>query len=308
MKKREEPRRRVRTILLTIAAVVVVVFILIPLLFSWFDGRKFGNVALIPIEGVITADGGKFFGQDTVRSSTIVEFIEAAEKNSPVKVILLEINSPGGSAVASDEVAAAVKRAEKPVITVIRDVGASGGYWIASATDYIIANRMSITGSIGVISSYLEFSGLMEKYGVGYEQLTAGKYKDIGTPFQKLGKDERTLLQKKLNTIHEFFIEEIAVNRQLDQGTVRELATGEFFLGVEALQLGLVDKLGDKTTAEEYIKQMYGLENIDYVLYEEEHGLLAVLTGVVQDFSFSLGQGLGSLFVEQNNKIMLTWP
>ena len=108
----------------------------------------------------------------------------------------MEINSPGGSAVASDEIATAVKNAKKPVISLIREVGASGGYWVASASDYIIANRMSITGSIGVISSYLEFSGLMEKYGVGYERLVAGENKDLLTPYKKLEADQKALVQK----------------------------------------------------------------------------------------------------------------
>ena len=90
------------------------------------------------------------------------------EENKDIKAIVLEINSPGGSAVASDEIASAVKKSNKPTVAVIREAGASGGYWIASSTDHIIANRMSITGSIGVISSYLEFSGLIEKYWVGW--------------------------------------------------------------------------------------------------------------------------------------------
>jgi protease-4 len=207
--------------------------------------------------------------------------------------------------VASDESATAIKQAEKPVIALIREAGASGGYWVASAADYIIANRMSITGSIGVLSSYLEFSGLMDKYGVSYERLVAGKYKDIGSPFAPLSEEERRILQGKLDKIHDFFIEEIAANRKLESSKVRELATGEFFLGVEALELGLVDELGEISTVEEYLKQTYGLTTVDYVLYEKKAGLLDLLSSVAADFSFSLGQGMGAVFTARDDRIMV---
>ncbi|MBT5924903.1 S49 family peptidase, partial [Candidatus Woesearchaeota archaeon] len=191
MKKVVKKQSRAIPILLTIAAVIFVIFVLLPVTFALFDGDKMGNVAIIPIEGIITANGASYLGGNTISSQDIVSFIEDADAKSQIKIIVLEINSPGGSPVASDEIAVAIKRTEKPVIALIREVGASGGYWIASATDHIIANRMSITGSIGVISSYLEFSGLMEEYGVGYEQLTAGQFKDMGTPFKKLQDEER---------------------------------------------------------------------------------------------------------------------
>ena len=191
MKKREEKRSKLRSILLTICAVLFVVFFIIPIAISSFSNFDYGNVALIPIEGIITGSGGSYLGSSTISSKSIVEFIEEADKSDNIDAIVLEINSPGGSAVASDEIAEAVKNAKKPVVSFIREVGASGGYWVASASDYIIANRMSITGSIGVISSYLEFSGLMEKYGVGYERLVAGENKDLLSPYTKLEKTKK---------------------------------------------------------------------------------------------------------------------
>jgi len=191
-------------------------------------------------------------------------------------------------------------------VALIREVGASGGYWVASAADHIIANRMSITGSIGVISSYLEFSGLMEEYGVGYEQLTAGKYKDMGVPYRKLQDEEKSIFQSKLNTIHRFFKEEIAENRKLSEEAVEQLATGEFFLGVEAFSLGLVDELGDKTAVEEYLKTVHGLESVDYVEYRREVGFFELFTGVFSGFSFSMGEGFASLLLRSPNGILLT--
>ncbi len=305
MMKKEEPKKSGKTILWTILGVLFVLFIVMPLTFSLFDRSAFGNVALIPITGVITADGEGYFGKSTVSSQAIVDFIQKAEDNSRVKVILLEINSPGGSAVASDEIAGAVKAAKKPVIALIREVGASGGYWVASATDHIIANRMSITGSIGVISSYLEFSGLMEKYGVNYERLVAGEHKDIGTPYRPLDEQERQILQGKLDKIHEFFIEEIVANRGMKKTDVQKLATGEFYVGSEALENGLIDQLGDTKTAEEYITQTYGLKKVEYVEYKETPGLFDLFSKVSSQFSFSMGQGLGSTLLEKEDKLTM---
>lgn len=305
MKTVVEEKSRIKPILWTILAVLFTIFIIIPLFFSLLSGRSpLGNVARIPVSGAITGDGGSSLGQSTVSSQDIVKFIEDADDHSQVKVILLEINSPGGSAVASDEIAAAVKRAEKPVVALIREVGASGGYWIASAADHVIAHRMSITGSIGVISSYLEFSQLLDEYGVGYERLVAGDFKDAGSPFKQLRSGEKELLQQKLDAIHTFFIEEVAANRQLPASSVRELATGEFYLGVEALELGLIDELGDKNTAEEYIQKTYGLDDIDYAVYEPAKGLFDFLTTVFSDFSFQMGRGIGASFQQQEGGLI----
>ena len=303
MKKGSEDMSKKKVVWLIIVIFLVVVLIIVPLTKSFFSVNKLANVALIPLSGPITAQGGQTFGESSISSQEIVEFITEAEQNPSVKVILLEINSPGGSAVASDEIATAVKEAKKPVVSLIREVGASGGYWIASASDHIIANRMSITGSIGVISSYLEFSGLMDKYGVGYERLVAGQHKDLGTPLKKLDDEEKAILQKKLDTIHTFFIQGVAENRKLSEEKVRSLATGEFYLGVEALELGLIDELGDKNTAENYIKEEYNLKEIHYIKYQHQSGFFDIFSGVFSNFFFSAGQGFGSMVLKQDNSI-----
>lgn len=305
MKKAVDKKSKVRYVLLIIAVVFFIVLIIIPVTLSLFDSSKRGNVALIPITGPITADGAGYLGSPTVSSTEIVDFVKDAEENSQVKVIVLEINSPGGSAVASDEIASAVKNAKKPVVALIREVGASGGYWVASAADYIIANRMSITGSIGVISSYLEFSGLMDKYGVDYERLVAGKYKDMGTSFKELSDEENEILQGKLDKIHEFFISEIAANRKMDKEEVRKLATGEFYLGVEALQLGLIDQLGNADTVDKYIQKNYGLKKVDYIVYRRERSIFDLLSAVFSDFSFSFGEGFSSILIKKDNNLLL---
>ncbi|OGY55712.1 MAG: hypothetical protein A2912_01210 [Candidatus Buchananbacteria bacterium RIFCSPLOWO2_01_FULL_40_23b] len=305
----EQPVKKTRPLWVTIGILFIVFFVVIPLLSTFlFDEKSVGNVAIIPIHGVITGDGeaSYMYGQ-TVSSLQIIDYIKAADQNKAVKVILLEINSPGGSPVASDEIATAVKKAQKPVVALIRESGASGGYWIASAADHIIAHKMSLTGSIGVVASHLEFSGLMEKYGVGYERLIAGEVKDMGTPFKKMSEYEIGIMQKKLDILHDYFIDEVAANRKLAREKVKKLATGEVYLGVEAKQLGLVDELGDYAVAEEYVKKTYALDSVEYMRYEPEKGLLDVLLGVMNEFSFHVGRGVGAsvLSQEQSSTIML---
>jgi len=269
------------------------------LFLSSCDGPETGNVALIKVEGVIMGSGSSsLLGSETLSSQDIVMFIEDAEANPNIEAIMIEINSPGGSAVASDEIATALTKTTKPTVAVIREVGASGGYWVASATDHIVANRMSITGSIGVISSYLEFSGLMEKYGVEYQRLVAGDRKDLGTPLRSLSEEEEELLQNKLDMIHDYFIQGVAQNRNMDEEQVRQVSTGEFFLGIEAYQYGLIDSLGDKSVAEAYLIENYEIEEIEYYVYEPEMGLFDLFSSVFSNFSFEMGEGIGSMLVK----------
>lgn len=257
-------------------------------------GREVVNdgIAIIKIQGPITSEStsSPFLGE-SIGAGSIIENIEKANKNPSIKGIILEINSPGGTVVASREVANAVKNIDKPTVAWIRELGASGAYWIASAADVIVADELSITGSIGVTSSYLEFSGLFEKYGIGYEELKAGENKEVGSPFRKLTDKERNLLQEKLDKIHEIFIQEVAENRNLDQNDVKELSTGIFYLGIEAKELGLVDVLGGKDLVEEQIKELTGIENPEYIEYRERRPLFDYLT---RASAYYIGRGIGA--------------
>jgi protease-4 len=260
-----------------------------------FKVEDFGDkIAIIPIKGVITTDGFEdILRSGGVSSTSIVKSIQKANSDSSVKGIILEINSPGGTVVASKEIANEVKKSNKPVVSLIREVGASGAYWIASSSDNIVADPLSITGSIGVIGSYLEFSELMEEYGVGYERLVAGDLKDTGSPFKKLSEEEKSLLQDKLDIIHEVFIEEVAKNRDLDKKEVKEIANGFFYLGKEAKELGLVDELGDKELAINITKKLANVEDINIVRYEEKRGLSDLLSKISAYSFYFIGRGIG---------------
>ena len=197
---------------------------------------------------------------------------------------MLSINSPGGSAVASEEVARAVREASKPTVALIRDSGASGAYWIASASDWIVASPMSLTGSVGVVASQLEFAGLLQRYNVTYRKLTAGELKDIGTPYREMTAEEQQLLQEKLDRIHAYFLREVGANRKLDEEQLEELRSGIFFLGEEALERGLVDELGGKQEVEAHLKSTLGVERIRFVEFRRQRGLFEGLGSVLLPF------------------------
>jgi protease-4 len=241
------------------------------------------------------------FNQKIVDSATIVDYIKQADQEKSIKAIILEIDSPGGTVVASEEIARAVKQAKKPVVSYIRETGASGAYWIASASDKIVANPLSITGSIGVYSGYLEFSGLFDKYGVTYVDLKSGKYKDTGTPFKELSDDERKILENKLKIIHSIFISDVAKNRNLTLDMTQKLSTGIYYLGLEAYEFGLVDYLGDKDKAIEIAKQLSNITDADLVRYETKNTFLDLFNQLSSSAFFNIGRGVASE-IEFNSK------
>lgn len=253
-----------------------------------------GNVALIPIEGVIVGtDDSEFLFESVTASPDTIELIEKADKNPNIKAIILEINSPGGSAVASEEIANAIKKTNKTSVAWIREVGTSGAYWVASSADYVVANRVSITGSIGVIASYLEFPGLLERYNVTYQRIVSGKYKDIGSPYREMTQEEMEIFQKALDDIRDYFVSEVAKNRNLNKKDVDKIANGLFYLGTQAEELGLVDEIGSKDEVVRYIEKEEGIK-AELVEYKKEKTLLDILSDVLSRQSFFVGKGIGS--------------
>lgn len=250
------------------------------LLMSGGERQAMGaNVALIPVEGVLLASSDRYAGSGIVTSDLLIEQIERAEEERQIKAVIFLINSPGGSAVASDEVATAIAEMEKPSAAVIREVGASGAYWVATATDHVIANPMSVTGSIGVISSYLSFGRFLEEWNVTYNRLVAGERKDLGTPFRELDEEEQAFLQEKLDRIHGHFIAAVAENREMETAEVEPYADGRLLLGSEALDAGLIDDLGGKQAALDWINTTLRIEP-KTILYEQQVSILDVLASL----------------------------
>jgi len=286
----------------------VIFFLLFIYLTSMIIAQSFSKtdfsdkIMIIPIYGVIGNGGADFFSQtDTTSSSDIVKQLENANQDKTIKAIILEINSPGGTVVSSKEITEKVKSLDKPVVAWIRDMGASGAYWIASGSDVIVADEMSITGSIGVVSSYLQFSELMEEYGIEYERLVAGNLKDAGSPYKELTAQERTILQNKINLIHRYFIEDVAKNRNVSVKQIQGLADGMFYLGIEAQQLGLVDVLGGEDKAIQISKQLAQIDDAKVVKYQRTLTFIDLLRQLSNNFSFNVGLGIGeSMKVKQD--------
>jgi len=257
------------------------------------------KIVIIPITGPlsISENDAGILEPRTATTENILDNIKKARSDSSVKAIIFEINSPGGTVVASKEIADAVKNLKKPNIALIREVGASGAYWVASASDKIVASPMSITGSIGVIGSYLEFSKLFEKYGITYQRLTSGELKDVGSPYKELTEKEKDYLQKKLDIIHENFIDEVSENRNMDKEKVKQIADGSFYLGVEAKDLGLVDYLGDREFAVNLTKQMINKTDVEVITYKRKVTLFEQLTKLS---SYYIGKGIGETLLSFN--------
>src|SRR3989344_2289103 len=285
---------KIKTIITVLIVLYLAALVSSKLLDSPISGDLINNgIAVIKIEGpILLSSSASLFGTDSTSSDEIIANLEKAENNNGVKAIILEINSPGGTVLASKEVADKVKSIQKPTIALIREVGASGAYWIASSSDLIIADELSITGSIGVIGSYLQFSKLMQEYGVTYERLVGGDYKDLGTNFKELEKDERNILQNKIDIIHKFFVDEVKENRKLND--TKKISTGEFFLGIEAKDLGLIDKFGNKETAVEEAKKLANLKSPSIIEFKEKRTLLDLIQGVSSQNFYYFGKGIGN--------------
>jgi len=210
------------------------------------------RIALIKIEGVI------------VDSREVIDDLKKYKDNPAVKAILLRIDSPGGGVVPSQEIYEEVKKiredGQKKVVVSMGTVAASGGYYIASASDRIVANPGTLTGSIGVIMELANVEGLLRKIGVDSLVIKSGRHKDIGSPFRKMKPEEREILQHLLDDIHNQFIEAVASGRGLPEDKIRELADGRIFTGREAKEIGLVDDLGNLQDAIRLTADIAGIE------------------------------------------------
>jgi protease-4 len=196
--------------------------------------------------------------QDVISSEEVVSYIERAGQDEAIKAVILEVDSYGGTPVAGEEIANALKRLDKPSVAFIRQSGASAAYWAASGAGYIIASANSDIGSIGVTSSYLDNVGQNTKDGNNYIQLSSGKYKDAGDPDRPLTDEEKAIFMRDLKIVHKNFIEAVATNRKLSIPEVEKIADGSTVLGARAKELKLIDEIGDLATVTDYLHKQIG--------------------------------------------------
>lgn len=226
-------------------------------------------VAVIHIDQAIAGTGGTVDG--VVTPESIRTQLERAADDPNVKAVVLRVDSPGGTVAASEEIATYVRDFGKPVVVSIGDVGASGAYMVSSQADEIYALPGSAVGSIGVILEIPNVSGLLDKVGVDFTVITAGTYKDAGSPFRSLTPSETALLKGQVDEVYGQFIDIVAKGRDLKRADVEKLATGLTWNGVKAKELGLIDKVGTYTDALDRAAELGGIKDKDYevVSYDE---------------------------------------
>ncbi|MDD3171461.1 MAG: signal peptide peptidase SppA [Bacilli bacterium] len=215
-----------------------------------------GDLVTYISDSSIAEDGSQLY--DETASDYILAMIEEAESDEEIKAIILEIDSYGGSAVAAEEVAKALKRSNKPTIVFVRSAATSAAYWAASGADIIFASALSDIGSIGVTMSYLDNTQKNKKDGLTYNSLSTGKFKDYGSPDKPLTEEEKKLIMRDLEITHNIFIKAVAENRNLPIEKVKLLADGSSMPGEMALENGLIDRIGDYYDAQTYLNESIG--------------------------------------------------
>lgn len=251
-------------------SIIIVGFILIFGVILFTSDAFKPKAAVIPLSGTISFDSAE------ASPNYLESQIDIATNDPSVEAIVFRINSGGGSVVASKEMAKMVSDIEKPTICWMGDVAASGAYWIATQCDTIVADELTLTGSIGVTAAYLEFSGLMEEYGIGYNRITSGKFKDIGTPFRNLTKEEEKILEKSIDVVFDAFVTTVVENRGVTEKSVRDME-GNIVLGLEAKELGLVDVLGGRDVVLELVQEKTENKEIELEFYQGAGSLQELL-------------------------------
>lgn len=210
------------------------------------------KIAVVKIEGVI------------LDSKDIIEELREHRENKSVKAILLRIDSPGGAVAPSQEIYTEVlnirDEGKKKIVTSMGSVAASGGYYIASASDRIVANPGSVTGSIGVILELANVSGLMKKVGVESVVIKSGKFKDVGSLFRTMTPEERELLQGVIDDTYDQFVDAVSAGRGINKEDLLPIADGRVFTGRQAKKLGLVDDLGSMQDAIKITADIAGIK------------------------------------------------
>jgi protease-4 len=237
------------------------------------EGDSEGKVLMIPVFGIISdiPSKGMIFTQPSMVQD-IVSQLQLAEKDPEIQAVLFKIDSPGGSVTASDilyhEIKSFKERTGVKVASVIMNVAASGGYYMALPSDLIVSHPTSMTGSVGVIFLQPKFYELMDKIGVGVSANTSGENKDMGSPFRETTDAEEKIFQSLTDSLGKRFIDLVVMHRQISPEAIKDVASARIYLADEALTLGLIDEIGYIDDAISRTKEIADLdENSKVVVY-----------------------------------------
>jgi len=298
---------------LAIAAAAFVGIIVLSLLGAYMVSREPSSmgkekVAVVRLEGPIemsSPEGGLISSQST-SPREFENQLEKATEDSSIKAIVLYVNTPGGSVVATEEMARAVKeaRSKKPVVSWLGEIATSGGYYVASASDHIVADPATITGSIGVISIFPEYSELLEKIGVNMTVIKGGRYKDFSTGYRPMKEEEREMMEELVNSTYRLFIQEVAKNRNLSKEYVKGVAQGRIYSGTRAVEINLADETGSFDRAVEKAADMGGIEGEPkLVTYQEPSFFREVLYGSFESLGYGFARGFADSEMEYQGEL-----
>ncbi len=267
-----------------VLGIIVALFFLVLILRSMSGGTSIGQkVAVIDLTGIIT------------KSDATIKLIHTYRDDPSIKAIVIRIDTPGGSVAPVQEIYSELQKIEKPIVASMGGTAASGGYYVACAADTIMANPGTLTGSIGVIMQFTRLKGLYDKIGLEHQVIKSGEFKDTGSPFRSLTEEEQTVLQATVDNVYNQFVDTIFEARQslLSRSEIAELADGRIFSGQQALDLNLLDRLGNLPEAIELAGELANIDGKPKVVRKEKKtSLIEQLLGVQQtpvlDEMFSL--------------------
>ncbi len=249
--------KKVLIFFIIIVAIIAILSLLLTLTNKVTIGEK---VALIRIEGLI------------LDSRDVIKELKEYSKDNSIKAIVLRVDSPGGGVAPAQEIYEEIikVKAKKKVVVSMGSVAASGGYYISSPADKIVANAGTLTGSIGVIMEIPNIEGLMQKIGVKTQVIKSGRHKDIASVFKSITPEEKQILQSVLDDVHNQFIKAVAEGRGMKFEDVKKLADGRIFTGRMAKEVGLVDELGNLEDAIKLAGELSGIKGEPRVVYKKE--------------------------------------
>ena len=256
---------------------------------EYVSGEGPEKVAVVPVVGTIaSADNSVPGTQPPVTPEGLADALRQAEEDPAVRAVVLEVNSPGGGVTASDEMHQSIldfrESSGKPVVVSMQDVAASGGYYISTAADRIVANETTLTGSLGVIFQLNNFTELAEKYGYQREIIKSGEFKDVTSSFRELSPEDREILQSIVNESYGEFVSVIVEGRDLSEERVREIADGRVYSGQQAREIGLVDSFGGVDEAAEISQDLAGIDEATVVRYVQPETFTdALLAGLAPE-------------------------
>ncbi|MFZ0545056.1 MAG: signal peptide peptidase SppA [Candidatus Promineifilaceae bacterium] len=259
----------------------------------------FGDaVAIVRVEGIISASDNTDTGSGAL-SGVVINDLETAASDPSVKAIVLRVDSPGGGVTGAAQIYEAILEIDKPIVVSMAGTAASGGYYISAPADYIFARPDTLTGSIGVISTFINAEALLDDLGVEATVIATGDNKDFGSYFHELTPEQEEIWRSITNELFDEFVRVVADGRNLSETTVRELADGRVYSGRQALQNGLIDELGDLADAIQKAAELGGISGDPRIIeYDHVPSFQDLLLGFSTTFNRSQADEINQLIQE----------